>query len=1065
MWANEQAIRELYLKPFELTVKEGNTTAIMSSYSHLGTTWAGASKALLTDVLRGEWGFTGMVVTDSAMGNTAWMDPNLAVRAGNDMMLCLMGASIETDNNTARNAMRAACHNILYTQANSAAVQVEADNTPYWYALVALFNAIVLSAILLLVLKLIRKDKKLGILGAIVPVIVFALSALFVWFGFIKPVMAKKSAALTEATEPAATEVPAETKPPEAETQPAETAPTASGVAPENGMELYELANGWLGCRVTINADGTYRVSYDYTEDAKDIEAEVGTWTRVSDTELTLTAENGDTKPVILADGKWSMELTEANTSTVCHPFIEVNAAPAEAANVSPENGMELYELANGWLGCRVAINADGTYRVSYDYTEDAKDIEAETGTWTRVSDTELTLTAENGDTKPVVLADGKWSVELTEANTSTVCHPFIEAGAPAASAEVTELELYDLADFWLGCHVYLNADKTFSVTYDYTEDAKGIESMKGTWEQLSATEIQLTAEDGATVPVTNADGAWSCELVEPNTQTICRPKAEGAAAEPAAAPAEPEKVTYLVVYTEPDGTVYTTVETADATVIPEVETPKKDGFLFAGWQSKPDVAKDELVLGVSPYEVTTGASSLYGGAGTAITDYELMNGNMLLLYPRWVEATEIHNAEELKGMKDDLTGWYVLAADIDLAGENWQPIGKYFSNYETVNAPYWTYAFRGTFDGAGHTIRNLTITMDGCKADLSAFEGVTPVWRNDGEALGSEAAFFGATAKAEVRNVTFENPIVTVTSDNDATPYAAVVAGFDLASTIKDITVSGAKVSATANDANLEKRQSTWAAVSSFMAGGWSTTIENCEVVDASVTLNGTLTKSHGGEFYAGAMLGEGYAFMDGNKANGTVDVSLRDESAAEADAELVVNVGGMGGTNTTQHNGNYDTTINVAVNKPAGKATVSIGGLTGSQRYQVAENNVIRAAITTDCALDPEQGRLYIGKVIGSTNVPYCIVQLIFAGQGDVEYAGCRNNDAAVTHNGEAVAANKGEQLMVNDQPLTYIANGDIEADGVTYASNINDVIAVYGSAVPSSFLQKAVIVLVDE
>ena len=961
VWANEQAIRELYLKPFELTVKEGKTAAIMSSYSHLGTTWAGASKALLTDVLRGEWGFTGMVVTDSAMGNTAWMDPNLAVRAGNDMMLCLMGASIETDSNTARNAMRAACHNILYTQANSAAVQVEADNTPYWYALVALFNAIVLSAILLLVLKLIRKDKKLGILGVIVPVIVFALSALLVWFGFIKPAMAKKSAAPAEAAEPAATEAPAETKPAEAETQPAETAPAVSGVAPENGMELYSVENGWLGCRVMINADGTYRVSYDYTEDAKDIEAEAGTWTRVSDTELTLTAENGDTKPVILADGKWS--------------------------------------------------------------------------------------------------------VELTEANTSTVCHPYIEAGAPAASTEVTELELYDLADFWLGCHVYLNADKTFSVTYDYTEDANGIESMKGTWEQLSATEIRLTAEDGTTVPVTNADGVWMCELVEPNTQTVCHPKAEGAAAEPAAAPAEPEKVTYMVVYTEPDGTVYNAVETTDASVIPETEAPVKDGFLFAGWQSKPDVTKDELVLGVSPYEVPTGASSLYGGAGVAITDYDLMNGNMLLLYPRWVEATEIHNVEELKGMKDDLMGWYVLAEDIDLAGENWQPMGMYFSNYETVNAPYWTYAFRGTFDGAGHTIRNLTITMDGCKADLSAFEGVTPVWRNDGDATGSEAAFFGAMAKATVQDVTFENPVVTVTSDNDATPYAAVVAGFDLASTVKNVTVTGAKVTVTANDANLEKRQSTWAAVSAFMAGGWSTTIENCEIVDAAVTLNGALTKAHGGEFYAGAMLGEGYAFMDGNKATGTVDVGLSDESAAEKDAELVVNVGGMGGTNTTQQNGSYDTQINVAVSKPAGKATVSIGGLTGSQRYQIAENNTIRAAITTNCALDPAEGKLYVGKVIGSTNIPYCIVQLIFAAPGEVAYSGCRGNDAIVTHNGEEVAASKGEQLTVNDQPLTYIANGDVEADGMTYASNINDVIAVYGSAVPSSFLQKAVIVLTDE
>lgn len=67
----------------------------MSSYSRLGNTWAGASKALLTDVLRNEWGFHGMVVTDSAMGNTNWMDVNLAIRAGGDMMLCLMGVKLD----------------------------------------------------------------------------------------------------------------------------------------------------------------------------------------------------------------------------------------------------------------------------------------------------------------------------------------------------------------------------------------------------------------------------------------------------------------------------------------------------------------------------------------------------------------------------------------------------------------------------------------------------------------------------------------------------------------------------------------------------------------------------------------------------------------------------------------------------------------------------------------------------------------------------------------------------------------------------------------------------------
>lgn len=131
VWANEQSIREIYLKPFELSVKEGGTTAVMSSYSRLGNTWAGASKALLTDVLRNEWGFHGMVVTDSAMGSTNWMDVNLAIRAGGDMMLCLMGVKLDSASNTAQKAMRRACHNILYTQANSIAIAAAVDNTPY----------------------------------------------------------------------------------------------------------------------------------------------------------------------------------------------------------------------------------------------------------------------------------------------------------------------------------------------------------------------------------------------------------------------------------------------------------------------------------------------------------------------------------------------------------------------------------------------------------------------------------------------------------------------------------------------------------------------------------------------------------------------------------------------------------------------------------------------------------------------------------------------------------------------------------------------------------------------
>ena len=67
-WLPEQALRELYLKPFEIAVKEGGSNAIMSSFNNLGSIWTGANYALLTDILRNEWGFRGTVVTDWSMG-------------------------------------------------------------------------------------------------------------------------------------------------------------------------------------------------------------------------------------------------------------------------------------------------------------------------------------------------------------------------------------------------------------------------------------------------------------------------------------------------------------------------------------------------------------------------------------------------------------------------------------------------------------------------------------------------------------------------------------------------------------------------------------------------------------------------------------------------------------------------------------------------------------------------------------------------------------------------------------------------------------------------------------
>lgn len=139
VWANEQAMRELYFRPFEITVKYGETKGIMSSFNRIGSTWAGGCYPLLTTVLRDEWGFVGTVISD--MANVyLHMEADVAVRAGNDLMLApttRMPSTKTTETNTGRQALRKASHNILYTIVNSNALEVgDRQATSSWELLV-----------------------------------------------------------------------------------------------------------------------------------------------------------------------------------------------------------------------------------------------------------------------------------------------------------------------------------------------------------------------------------------------------------------------------------------------------------------------------------------------------------------------------------------------------------------------------------------------------------------------------------------------------------------------------------------------------------------------------------------------------------------------------------------------------------------------------------------------------------------------------------------------------------------------------------------------------------------
>ena len=119
-------MREIYLKPFRMAVVEGESLGMMTSFNRLGVTWAGGSRALLTDVLRGEWGFGGMVITDFNTDNTSYMNADQMIRAGGDLDLAqdkqpslVSKRGEDRLTPTQGSLIREAAHNILYVLANS----------------------------------------------------------------------------------------------------------------------------------------------------------------------------------------------------------------------------------------------------------------------------------------------------------------------------------------------------------------------------------------------------------------------------------------------------------------------------------------------------------------------------------------------------------------------------------------------------------------------------------------------------------------------------------------------------------------------------------------------------------------------------------------------------------------------------------------------------------------------------------------------------------------------------------------------------------------------------------
>ena len=156
-WCNEQALREIYLRAFELPIVNADAKCVMTAFNRLGAFWSGAMPELLTDWLRGEAGMTGFAVTD--MYDGSYMSKPHEVLAGNDIPdnypgvsgTSMTGASSDLgyefadygpgaskENAPMARAMRESAHRILYTVVQSRGMDgISADTviiqvTPWW---------------------------------------------------------------------------------------------------------------------------------------------------------------------------------------------------------------------------------------------------------------------------------------------------------------------------------------------------------------------------------------------------------------------------------------------------------------------------------------------------------------------------------------------------------------------------------------------------------------------------------------------------------------------------------------------------------------------------------------------------------------------------------------------------------------------------------------------------------------------------------------------------------------------------------------------------------------------
>ncbi len=373
------------------------------------------------------------------------------------------------------------------------------------------------------------------------------------------------------------------------------------------------------------------------------------------------------------------------------------------------------------------------------------------------------------------------------------------------------------------------------------------------------------------------------------------------------------------------------------------------------------------LLAGVLSGRAGTGASAEADNDTTEAAAVMLFAGGAGTAEDPWQVAT----AEQLNSIRDDLTAHYVLIDDIDLSDfENWTPIGSFQSLSDApqdAEVPHPDYAFTGTFDGAGHTVSNLTVSGE---APMGAgLFGCASGTENGAAYIGNftlknvnVSGFYlvGGAVGLQFMNCSVSD--IHLVGENSLTGMQGiggiVGTGFDLisdCSAIADITVLG-------DDG----------ACAGLIAGGTTmSSIKNCEATDGSITAEGN------GTWGFGALCGApwGAAEITDCKVSGTV-ITVSGENN-----RLVGGLVGFGGT--------YDPTApaqitgctveNVTI--IVSDTTDSVGGLIGAGKEMMEGSDVMSSFEVSDCVVSGSitGGGEYIDAVIGD---PACAVSVACEG-----------------------------------------------------------------------------------